>query len=145
MFDNQNRPEFHRRVVAGAWRYRWSQHNRQRQHRLDLVDLNYVFMPWISRTFRADYLDDASSRNAILRYNYEDLFIMKWGYTFSYSSQPLSGATGNYGTNAYSLRFNIETAGNLLYGLTSLMHTAKNSSNDQRTMFCRAVFVTSLS
>lgn len=134
MFDNQNRPEFHRRVVAGAWRYRWSQHNRQRQHRLDLVDLNYVFMPWISRTFRADYLDDASSRNAILRYNYEDLFIMKWGYTFSYSSQPLSGATGNYGTNAYSLRFNIETAGNLLYGLTSLMHTAKNSSN-QYTLF----------
>ena len=134
MYDNQNRPEFHRRVVAGAWRYRWSQHNRQRQHRLDLVDLNYVFMPWISRTFRADYLDNASSRNAILRYNYEDLFIMKWGYTFSYSSQPLSGATGNYGTNAYSLRFNIETAGNLLYGLTSLMHTAKNSSN-QYTLF----------
>ena len=133
-YESQNRPEFHRRVVTGAWRYRWSQHNRQRQHRIDLIDLNYVFMPWISKTFRNDYLDNASSRNAILRYNYEDLFIMKWGYTFNYSSQPLSGATGNYGTNAYSLRFNIETAGNLLYGLTSLFSTSKNSLN-QYTLF----------
>lgn len=128
MYDNQNRPEFHRRVLTGAWRYRWSQHNRQRQHRIDLVDLNYVFMPWISRTFYNDYLANATSRNAILRYNYEDLFIMKWGYTFSYSSQPLSGATGNYGTNAYSIRVNLETAGNLLYGLTNLLHTHQNSA-----------------
>ena len=134
MYDNQNRPEFHRRVVAGAWRYRWSQHNRQRQHRIDLIDLNYVFMPWISKTFYNDYLANATSRNAILRYNYEDLFIMKWGYTFSYSSQPLSGATGNYGTNAYSIRFNVETAGNLLYGLTTLLGTARNSQN-QYTLF----------
>ncbi len=134
MYDSQNRPEFHRRVVTGAWRYRWSQHNRQRQHRIDLIDLNYVFMPWISKTFREDYLENATSRNAILRYNYEDLFIMKWGYTFSYSSQPLSGATGNYGTNAYSIRFNVETAGNLLYGLTTLFHTNKNSDR-QYTLF----------
>ena len=134
MYDSQNRPEFHRRVVTGAWRYRWNQQERQRQHRIDLIDLNYVFMPWISKTFREDYLDNASSRNAILRYNYEDLFIMKWGYTFSYSSQPLSGATGNYGTNAYSLRFNVETAGNLLYGLTSLFKTNQNSDG-QYTVF----------
>jgi len=134
MYDSQNRPEFHRRVVTGAWRYRWSQMNRQRQHRIDLIDLNYVFMPWISKTFREDYLDNASSRNAILRYNYEDLFIMKWGYSFSYSSQPLSGTTGNYGTNAYSIRVNVETAGNLLYGFTSLFGTNKNSQ-DQYTLF----------
>ena len=127
MYDSQNRPEFHRRVVTAAWRYRWSQQNRQRQHRIDLLDLNYVFMPWISETFRRDYLDDASSRNAILRYNYEDLFIMKWGYTFSYTSQPLSGAMGSYGTNAYSIRFSAESAGNLLYGFTKLFGTAQNS------------------
>ena len=134
MYDSQNRPEFHRRVVTAAWRYRWNRHNRQRQHRVDLLDLNYVFMPWISRTFREVYLDNASSRNAILRYNYEDLFIMKWGYTFSYSSLPLSGSTGNYGTNAYSIRINVETAGNLLYGLTNLFSTNKNSQQ-QYTLF----------
>ena len=134
MYDSQNRPEFHRRVVTGAWRYRWSQQNRQRQHKIDLSDLNYVFMPWISTTFRNDYLDNVTSRNAILRYNYEDLFIMKWGYTFSYTSQPLTGATGSYGTNAYSVRFNVETAGNLLYGMTTLFGTNKNSEG-QYTLF----------
>lgn len=127
MYDNQRRPEFRRQVLTAAWRYRWSQRNRQLQHRIDFVDLNYLFMPWISRKFREDYLDNATSRNALLRYNYEDLFIMRWGYTFSYSSQPLSGATGNYGTNAYSIRFNVETSGNLLYGLTNLFDTNKNS------------------
>ena len=134
MYDSQNRPEFHRRVVTAAWRYRWSQMNRQRQHRIDLLDLNYVFMPWISTTFRRDYLDDASSRNAILRYNYEDLFIMKLGYTFSYTSQPLSGAMGSYGTNAYSIRMGVESAGNILYAFTSMFDTSKNSMG-QRQLF----------
>ncbi len=127
MYDSQDRPEFHRRVVTGVWRYRWSTDNRRRQHRIDLIDLNYVFMPWISSTFREEYLDNSSSRNAILRYNYEDLFIMKWGYTLNYSSQPVSASTGNYGTNAWNIRLNIETAGNFLYGITSLFGTAKNS------------------
>ncbi len=134
MYNSQNRPEFHRRVVTGAWRYRWSQMNRQRQHKIDLIDLNYVFMPWISKKFREDYLDNVTSRNSILRYNYENLFIMKWGYTFSFTSQPLSGATGNYGTNAYSIRFNVESAGNLLYGLTKPFSTNRNSEG-QYTLF----------
>ena len=133
MFDSQNRPEFHRRVVTAAWRYTWGQAGRRRQHRVDLLDLNYVFMPWISETFRSRYLDDPASRNAILRYNYENLFIMKWGYTFTYSSQVLNGANSNYGTNAYTIRTGIETSGNLLYGLCNLFGTSLNSL-DQYTL-----------
>ena len=133
MFDSQNRPEFHRRVVTAAWRYKWGQAGRRRQHRVDLLDLNYVFMPWISETFRSRYLDDPASRNAILRYNYENLFIMKWGYTFTYSSQVLNGANSNYGTNAYTIRTGIETSGNLLYGLCNLFGTSLNSL-DQYTL-----------
>ena len=128
MYDSQDRPEFHRRVVTGVWRYRWHTANRNYQHRIDLVDLNYVFMPWISSTFRKDYLENATSRNAILRYNYEDIFIMKWGYTLNYSSLPQSGVLGSYGTNAWNLRLNVESAGNLLYGATNLFATAQNSN-----------------
>lgn len=126
MFDSQDRPEFHRRVVTAAWRYKWGQTGRRRQHRVDLLDLNYVFMPWISETFRSLYLDDPASRNAILRYNYENLFIMKWGYNFTYSSEVLNGANSNYGTNAYTIRTGIETSGNLLYGLCNLFGTSQN-------------------
>ncbi len=127
MYNSQNRPEFHRRVVTGAWRYRWHADNRRRQHRVDLMDLNYVFMPWISSTFRRDYLENDTSRNAILRYNYENLFIMKMGYTLNISSQPLAMSTGSYGTDAWSLRLNAEVAGNLLYGISNLFNTARNS------------------
>ncbi|MCD8284853.1 MAG: BamA/TamA family outer membrane protein [Prevotellaceae bacterium] len=135
MYDSQDRPEFHRRVVTGVWRYRWTAANHRMQHRIDLIDLNYVFMPWISNTFREEYLENASSRNAILRYNYEDLFIMKWGYTLNISSQPITAAsTSNYGTNAWNMRLSLETAGNFLQGMTALFRTSKNADG-HRTLF----------
>lgn len=125
-FDSQDRPEFHRRVLTGVLRYRWTRRNRQLQHRLDLLDIDYVFMPWISDTFREKYLSDPQNRNAILKYNYENLFIMNWNYHFSYTSRPLGTSASNYGTNAYIVRLGLETAGNLLYGITSAAGTQTN-------------------
>ena len=66
-YNLQNRPEFHRRVLTSAWRYHWSNPRHNTNFRFDLVDINYVHMPWISATFKKDYLDDVSNRNAILR------------------------------------------------------------------------------
>lgn len=114
-WDLQNRPEFHRRVFSAAWRYRWTSANRHTNYRLDMLDMNYVYMPWISPTFKHDYIDSVSNRNAILRYNYEDLFIMKLGL----------GVVYNYGDNAF--RMNIETAGNVLDGLAHLCDFKRNS------------------
>ena len=105
-WDFQNRPEFHRRVFSSAWRYRWSEPKHHLNYRFDLLDLNYVYMPWISSTFKRDYLDNAENRNAILRYNYEDIFIMKTGFTVSYTD----------GVDA--VRANFESAGNLLNGVS---------------------------
>lgn len=129
MYDSQDRPEFHRRVVTGTWRYRWNQQSRKKQHKVDLLDLNYVFMPWISDTFRKLYLEDPESRNAILKYNYENLFIMKWGYGYTYSSNPMNATTNNYGTNDYLIRFSAESSGNLLYGLSHLFAAKPNEEN----------------
>ena len=137
MFDSQDRPEFHRRVLTTSWRYKWTRAARRMQHRMDLLDINYVFMPWISDTFRERYLDNPESRNAILRYNYENLFIVKWGYSFFYSSQSLNSTSKNYGTNAYIIRASIETAGNLLYGISSASKASKNEDG-QFTLFKNA-------
>ncbi len=114
-WDMQNRPEFYRRVFSTAWRYRWNEPHHHLNWRIDLLDLNYVYMPWISSTFKADYLDDTGSRNVILRYNYEDLFIMKVGFGVSY----------NDGVDA--VRANIETAGNVLEGLSALSGQKANA------------------
>lgn len=135
MYDSQNRPEFHRRVLTGAWSYRWAPTSAPGwQHRLDLLSLNYVFMPWISDTFRSDYLEGDDPRYAILRYSYENLFIMRAGYSFTYNSLKSATPTGLYQTNGYQIRFNVETAGNLLYGISKLFG-AQRLDNGQYSIF----------
>ncbi len=121
-WDLQNRPEFHRRVFSTAWRYRWTEPRHHLAWRFDLLDLNYVYMPWISETFKRDYLDNADNRNAILRYNYEDLFIMKMGFGLSYSD----------GVDAF--RLNVESSGNLLNGVSKAFGFRTNSGG-QHTLF----------
>ena len=135
-YNLQNRPEFQRRVLTAAWRYRWNSLNQHEQHRFDLLEVNYVYMPWISRTFKEQYLDSLGKTNAILKYNYENLLITKMGYTYSYNS--LGAREQTYGKNAYTIRFNIETSGNVLGLACNVMNGEKNSS-DQFT-FCDIAF-----
>ncbi len=122
LYDLQNRPEFHRRVLSATWRYRWSLPGRNDRFQFDVLDLNYVFMPWISQTFREEYLEGNTSRNAILRYNYEDLFITKIGLGYSFSNQHLA------------LRTNIETSGNVL-SLGANVFRAEKDDNGQYRLF----------
>lgn len=121
-YNLQNRPEFHRRVFSTAWRYHWSESHHHTSYRFDLFDLNYVYMPWISSTFRRDYLDSEQNRNAILRYNYEDIFIFKTGFGLGY----------NDGTHA--VRINAETGGNMLRAMSKFLN-AKLNSEGQYTLF----------
>ncbi len=114
LYDMQNRPEFHRRVLSAAWRYKWNKPERHDRYQLDLLDLNYVFMPWMSSTFRKEYLENEDNINSILRYNYEDLFITKLGFGYSYSNRHIA------------LKWGVETSGNLL----SLGSRLTNSSKD---------------
>jgi len=102
LYDMQNRPEFYRRVASATWRYKWNDQRHHDRYQVDLLDLNYIYLPWISETFRREYLDNTTSRNSILRYNYENLFIMKTGFGYLY----------NNGT--YAIKANVETSGNLL-------------------------------
>ena len=102
LYDLQNRPEFRRRVFSVAWRYKWNDHRHHDRYQIDLLDMNYISMPWISETFYNEYLIDTSSRNAILRYNYENLFIMKFGVGYTYDN------------GLIAIKAKAETAGNLL-------------------------------
>ena len=121
-YDTQNRPEFHRRVLSAGWRYRWKPQKRHDQYQFDLIDLHYVFMPWISETFRKEYLENSSNYNAILRYNYEDLFIMKIGFGYSYNN------------GRVAVKTSVETAGNLLR-LGSLVFGGNQNDQGQYKVF----------
>lgn len=113
-FNRQNRPEFQRRIFTAAWRYKWSNPQKHIQYKVDAIDVNFISMPWISETFKHDYLDSVSNRNAILRYNYENLMIMKAGIGLTYSDRDKT------------IRLNLETAGNFLHLLAGPLKFKKN-------------------
>ena len=127
-FNSQDRPEFHRRVLTGAWSYRWHNNHNRIQQKVDAVSLNYVFMPWISSTFRRDYLDDDSRRSAIIRYSYENLFIVNSAYSFMYNSTGNLSNASMYQKNAYQFHFSVESAGNLLYALAQATNAKKDDN-----------------
>lgn len=115
----QIRPEFERTLASAAWSYRWNSKKRA-SHRLDVLDINYIYMPYRSNTF-IEYLDYMDEINPLLRYSYEDLFIVRLGYTYTYNSAGVS-TQQTAKKSSYSIRFNIEESGNLIYGLSKLIH-----------------------
>lgn len=123
-FNTQERPEFNRKVLSASWSYLWSKRE-EATHRLDLLDLNYIYVPWISETFKSEYLDSISNRNSILKYNYENLLITKLGYTYSYNSS--LDNSRRHERVAYSLRAGAECSGNLLYLGSTLLNASKSS------------------
>lgn len=133
MFDSQDRPEFHRRVLTGNWAYRWHNTARPRlQHRYDIVSLNYVFMPWISDAFRHDYLEGDDPRYSILRSTYENQFIMATAYSLVFtkgrgsSAQSANPFAASPAQAERQVRFKVETAGNVLYAFSKLTRANRN-------------------
>ena len=120
MYDLQNRPEYHRRVLSLAWKYKWNNIGHHDKYQIDLLDINYLFMPWISDTFREDYLEDDMNKNAILRYNYENLLIMKMGFGYAYNN------------GRYAVKANVETSGNILGLCSGIFNFPKNSEGQNR-------------
>lgn len=129
-FNSQERPEFERQILSASWSYLWSKKH-STQHKVDLIDVSYIYVPWISDTFKREYLDSISNRNSILKYNYENLLITKLGYSFSYNS---SVGNNGYQPVVFSLRTNIESSGNLLNGVNTLLSSPKNSEGQYTFM-----------
>lgn len=46
-YNYQLRPEFSRTIASASWSYKWMQ-KQKIQHRIDLLDISYLYLPWIS-------------------------------------------------------------------------------------------------
>lgn len=126
LYNSQNRPEFHRRLLTASWGAQWTRHrNPNLRHRLDVLSLNYVFMPWISDTFRREYLENSDPRYSVLRSSYENIFIVKSSYGLTYSSLRNSGSL--YQTNGYQIRANLESAGLLMTAVAKMAGIHRNA------------------
>lgn len=127
-YNFQLRPEFTRIIASTGWSYQWGFKQQRNRNRFDLIDVNYLYMPWIHPDFKKRYLDQQD--NYIVRYNYEDRLIVRSGYTFIYNSRGASMSSNIFNGTSYTLRVNIEEAGNLLYGLAKLSRMRKNSDGE---------------
>ena len=65
-----------------------------------------------------------------LQYNYQDRLIINMGYSYHYNS--IGGAIINntIASNSYSIRFNFESAGNIMYALSKATNIRKNNDGE---------------
>lgn len=115
-FSYQIRKDYSRIIAGTGIRYRWSGTNKI-NHQIDLVDFNYVYLPYMSEDLKK------TIGSSLLKYSYEDHLIMRTGYTISYTTQKL-----NVFKNNYSVRGAVETAGNILYGISAAANASKNEN-----------------
>jgi outer membrane protein assembly factor BamA len=123
----QERPEYTRVIAGTGWKYKWSnQHAAFTERRtFDLIDINYVYLP----NSTINFIDEIAPTNPLLRYSYEDHFIMRMGFTYQRSNRRIPTATNNSFTMQPSIttfRASAEMAGNLLYGISSLIGQGKS-------------------
>lgn len=116
-YNYQHRPEYERVIAGAAWRYKWTVREKHR-HTFDFADLSYTYLPWMSEEFKNEM--NQSGMNPVLRYSYENHFILRMGYTYYRSN---SHQKNNI--IRYTFRGGVESAGNLLYAMSKLTKAPK--------------------
>jgi len=121
-FSSQFRPgEFSTKSVGAGIKYSWNR--RQYRHSFELFDLNYMHYDTIYQSFRDTYLSGVNPR--FNPYNYEDHFIMRMGYTGTYTSFSTSRSLRDYST----MRYNVESAGNTLFAIDKILGSVQVDSS----------------
>src|SRR5574344_144457 len=126
-YNSQQRPEFSRKVASASWSYKWS-NSRKSQHRFDLLDVSFLYFPWVSDTFKQKY--EENNQSYIFEYNYKDRLIVRMGYMFNYNSAGERMANNTIKSNSFSIRAGLESAGNVMYAISNLTKQSKNSDGE---------------
>ena len=123
----QERPEYTRVIAGAGWKYQWSTRNRHFSgaRTFDLVDINYVYLPRSTINF----IDQIAPDNPLLRYSYEDHFIMRMGYSYYMTNRRVGRINKNsfeQQPSVTTFRASAEMAGNLLYAISSAIGQKKD-------------------
>lgn len=130
----QERPEYTRVVANIGWSYAWTRRSARSRHVFTLVDVDYVYLPESTINF----IDDIAPNNPLLRYSYEDHFIMRLGYSFYHTNKRNAYKTHiNYVEQPliYTIRAKAEIAGNLLFLINSVFTHRSNFHADPYKIF----------
>lgn len=111
----QERPEYTRIISTAGWSYKWSERASRYRYSVTPIDINYVFLPNSTN----DFIDQIAPDNPLLRYSYEDHFIMRAGFNFYYTNKRKpSPFRLHRQKDIITVRTQAETAGNLLFGIS---------------------------
>lgn len=128
----QERPEYTRIISTAGWGYKWSERGNRTRHTFTIPDINYVYLP--ESTY--DFLDQIAPDNPLLRYSYEDHFIMRMGYSFYHTNKrrdlPWQRSSQR---DIYTVRVNAELAGNVLFAISSIFDYRRNFHDDPYKVF----------
>lgn len=116
-YNMQTRPEYDRTLVSGGVSYVWNKRgNANTRHKFDLIDVDYVFLPYIDESFLNSLPSSAQY------FGYTDQFIVGMSYSYFRSTFDPKQKRRAIKTT----RFSIESAGNMLYGASELFDRKKD-------------------
>ncbi|MGD2034093.1 MAG: BamA/TamA family outer membrane protein [Bacteroidales bacterium] len=117
-YNYQDRPDYIRTIASTSFGYRWKG-NSYNTHQLIPVDFNYVWLPVGIRDslLREDIADTP------LENSFRDHTILSARYVFEFSNQVIEKRN-----DFVYIRTNLESAGNLLYGVNRLASSENDST-----------------
>lgn len=129
----QERPEYTRIISNAGWSYKWTHNRNHNRYIFTPLDINYVYLPESTYNF----IDEIAPDNPLLRYSYEDHFIMRMGFTFYHSNKREQAPVPRLvpQNNIYTIRANAEVAGNLLYLLSNIFSHRDDRSTSPYKIF----------
>lgn len=127
----QERPEYTRIISTAGLSYKWQERYNRNRHTITPFDVNYVYLPQRTNNF----LDHIAPDNPLLRYSYEDHFIMRTGYSFYFTNKPNENQPNRWLENIFTVRLNAETAGNTLFLYNALFDHRPNYREDPYKVF----------
>lgn len=128
----QERPEYTRVISTAGWSYKWVDSRKNNRHTFTPIDINYVYLPASTN----DFINEIAPDNPLLRYSYEDHFIMRMGWNWYHSNKKdPTPWQKTLQRNIYTVRFNAEIAGNLLFAISSIFAHRSDFHQDPYKVF----------
>lgn len=118
-YNYQNRPDYTRTIANLNFGYSWIGYkNKNITHYINPIELYWVKILDFSEDFRRRI------QNLYIKYSYEDQFLMVFSYDMVFNNQNV-----NQKRNFTYFWMNLETCGNLLYGIYAMANIPKESDS----------------
>lgn len=120
-YSQENTQFYRRRVASVKFGYLWRRADNKWHYNFDLIDLNYVLMPFVNE----DFINGL--KNQYVKSAYTDHMILSAEFSAVFTDQVVNKTESfNY------FRGNLETSGNLLLGVDKLFGKRRIEANEER-------------